>query len=164
MTPPGGLRSLRSAAPDERSSPVRIRTPLLLLCVVTALAAVGCSSSDDSSDSTPTTEAPPTTAAPIGGNTLPPTILTPTENTATVKVGSVVTFDMGDPGEGEFVAVSSDPAVFDVTGAGRTEGSATFNAGGTAKAPGEATVTVTYQGSMNGVGAPTTFTITVTAK
>ena len=93
-----------------------------------------------------------------------PTILTPGQTTATVKVGAVVTFDMGDPGDGQFVAVSSDPAVFDVTGAGRTEGGATFNAGGEARAPGEATVTVSYQGSANGVGAPTTFTITVTEK
>ncbi|MFM8238033.1 MAG: hypothetical protein ACKOBG_09795 [Actinomycetota bacterium] len=145
---------------------MRVRTGLILICALAALAAVGCSSKDsNSSDSTTTTTAAetPTTEGPIGGNVLPPVVLSPEETSATVKVETVVTFDMGDPGAGEFVAVSSDPAVFDVTGPGRTEAGATYNAAGKATAPGEATVTVSYRGSANGVGTPTTFTITVEA-
>ena len=141
---------------------MRVRLSILTVCVVAALVAVGCSSSDDSNDTSPTTEATPTTEGPIGGNTLPPTILTPTQTSATVKVGSVVTFDMGDPGDGKYVAVSGDPAVFEVTNEGRTEGGATYNAGGKAKSAGAASVTVSYQGSKNGVGTPTVFSITVT--
>jgi len=144
---------------------MRIRTGLIVLCSLAAIAVVGCSSDDsDSADTTTTTAAETTTTVgPIGGNVLPPVVLSPEKTSATVKVGTFVTFDMGDPGEGEYVAVSSDPAVFDVTGAGRTEGSATYNAGGKATAPGEATVTVSYRGAANGVGTPTTFTITVEA-
>ena len=88
-------------------------------------------------------------------------ILTPADPKATVKVGQVVTFDMGEPNGGTFVATSSAPAVFEVTGEGRTDGSATFNAGGKAVGKGVAEVTVQFKGSTNGLGTPTTFTITV---
>lgn len=135
------------------------RTLILTGFTIAALAVVGCSGSDDASKPTSTTS---TTQAPIGGNTLPPVVLTPQTTSTTVKVGTVVTFNMGDPGEGQYVAVSSDPAVFEVTSVGRTDGSATFNAGGKARSAGTATVSVSYRGAQNGVGAPTNFTITVT--
>lgn len=134
------------------------RSPRRLFAVV-ALAAVplvalaGCSSSDDSSST-----------EEVGQNVLPPVILSATNTTATVKVGTTVTFDMGDPGEGKFVATSDNTKVFKVESEGRTEGSATFNAGGKALSAGTARVAVSYAGSMNGMGTPTTFTITVTAE
>jgi len=144
---------------------MRIRTGLIVLCSLVALAAVGCSSDDsDSADTTTTTAAEtPTTMGPIGGDVLPPVVLSPEKTSATVKVGTIVTFDMGDPGEGEYAAVSSDPAVFDITSAGRSKSGTTYNAAGKALAPGEATVSVSYRGSANGVGTPTSFAITVEA-
>ena len=68
---------------------------------------------------------------------------------------------MGEPDGGTFVATSSAPAVFEVTGEGHSDGSATFNAGGKAVGKGVAEVTVQFEGSTNGLGTPTTFTITV---
>jgi len=137
--------------------------PLLALSV--ALAAGACSSDDDTADSsTSTTEATSTTASPSTsavGNVLPPVVLNAETTSATVKPGTVVTFDVGDPGEGRFVATSEDPKVFRVEGEGKVEGTATVNAGGVAVAPGTTKVSVQFMGSTNGVGAPTTFTITV---
>lgn len=92
---------------------------------------------------------------------LPPVVLSEQETSATVKVGTVVTFNVGDPGEGRFVATSADPAVFKVENEGKNEGTFTTNAGGVAVAAGTTEVTVQFFGSTNGVGAPTTFTITV---
>ena len=56
---------------------------------------------------------------------------------------------------------AAHPRYFEVTGEGRTDGSATFNAGGKAVGKGVAEVTVQFKGSTNGLGTPTTFTITV---
>jgi len=122
------------------------------------LSLAACSSDDDSSSSS--TTASDSTSSVIG-NVLPPTILTESETSATVSVGTVVTFNLGDPGEGRFVAESSDPAVFKVESEGRNQGTFTTNAGGVAVAKGTAEVTVQFFGSTNGVGSPTTFTITV---
>lgn len=137
--------------------------PLLALTV--ALAAGACSSDNDKADSsTTTTEKTSTTASPSTsavGNVLPPVVLNAEKTSATVKPGTVVTFDMGDPGQGRFVATSEDPKVFRVEGEGKVEGAATMNAGGVAVAPGTTKVTVQFMGSTNGVGTPTTFTITV---
>jgi len=122
-----------------------------------------CSSDDDESsskDASSSTTAS-TEAGPVGGDVTAPVVLSAEETSATVAVGTVVTFDMGEPGEGEFVAVSSDPAVFEVDSTGYNDGSATFNAAGTAVAAGTAEVTVSFRGSTNGVGTPTIFTITV---
>ncbi|MCD9625459.1 hypothetical protein [Rhabdothermincola salaria] len=131
--------------------------------VVLAVPLAACGDDDDST--TTTTEASggsDTTEAPIGGDVLPPVILTPEgETSATVSVGTVVSFDMGDPGDGTFVAVSEDPSVFQVDGEGKVDGSATFNAGGTAVGEGTTEVSVSYRGSLNGMGTPTVFTITV---
>ncbi len=124
--------------------------PLLALPLV----AGACSSDKDSKSSS-------TTTTSEVGNVLPPVILTPEQTTTTVKPGTTVTFDMGDPGEGSFVATSSDEAVFKVTSEGKVQGTFTTNAGGVAEAKGKAEVTVQFKGSVNGLGTPTTFTITV---
>jgi hypothetical protein len=121
------------------------------LAVVT-LSVAGCSSDKDSSSSS--------TTASVGA-VIAPTILTPTQTSATVKVGNVVVFDMGDLNGGTFVATSDNEKVFKVDSIGRTEGGTTYNAGGKALAAGKANVVVQFKGSANGLGTPTTFTITV---
>jgi len=134
------------------------------LAVTFGLALGACGSSDDKgSGSTTSTEAKSTstTAGPPVSGVAAPVVLTPSETSATVSVGTVVVFDMGDPGEGSFVAVSDDPAVFEVEGEGKVEGSMTTNAGGKALKAGTAHVAVSFHGSTNGVGTPTEFTITV---
>jgi len=136
----------------------------LVVVAVGVLTVAGCSSSKDSSSSATTSSAgggATTTASAIGGNVTAPVVLSPADPKATVAVGQVVTFDMGDPNGGTFVATSDEPAVFEVTGDGKTEGSATYNAGGKAVAAGVAEVVVQFKGSSNGLGTPTTFTITV---
>jgi hypothetical protein len=125
------------------------------------LTVAGCSSSDSSSSSTTTSGGATTTESVIGGDVTTPVVLSASAPTTTVKVGQVVTFDMGDPNGGTFVATSDKPAVFEIIGEGRTEGSATFNAGGRAVGTGVAEVVVQFHGSTNGLGTPTTFTITV---
>ena len=124
------------------------------LAVVT-LSVAGCSSDSDSSGSTSTT------GTPMVSGLAAPIMLTATQTSATVKVGNVVVFDMGDPNGGTFVATSDNEKVFKVDSIGRTEGGTTYNAGGKALAAGTAKVVVQYKGSMNGLGTPTTFTITV---
>jgi hypothetical protein len=137
---------------------MRIRPVLATgLAALLALSAAACSSSNESSTST--TSAPSTSE--VIGNVLPPVVLSESETSATVSVGTVVTFDLGDPGEGRFVAQSGDPEVFKVENEGKNEGTFTTNAGGVAVAAGTAEVTVQFFGSTNGVGSPTTFTITV---
>jgi hypothetical protein len=137
---------------------MRIRPVLATgLAALLALSAAACSSSNESSTST--TSAPSTSE--VIGNVLPPVVLSESETSATVSVGTVVTFDLGDPGEGRFVAQSGDPEVFKVENEGKNEGTFTTNAAGVAVAAGTAEVTVQFFGSTNGVGSPTTFTITV---
>ena len=137
---------------------MKLRTAVIAGTVVLSVAVLGvagCSSSKKSSDSTATT------VTGIGGNVTAPVVLSATNTSATVKVGQVVTFDMGNPNGGTFVATSDKPSVFEITGEGGTKGSATFNAGGKAVGVGTAKVVVQFHGSTNGVGSPTTFTITV---
>lgn len=135
---------------------MRIRA-LAVTGVVAALALSGlaCSSDDDAAD-----DSTATTQAEVG-NVLPPVILSEGDRSATVAVGTTVTFNFGDPGEGRFVAESSDASVFRVENEGKDEGTFTTNAGGVAVAKGTAEVTVQFFGADNGVGAPTTFTIVV---
>lgn len=136
---------------------MRIRPFLIAgLAAGLALGTVACSSDSDSSSDT--TE---TTGSSTVGNVLPPVILNADETSTTVGVGTTVTFDLGDPGEGRFVAESSDASVFRVEGEGKDQGTYTTNAGGVAVGKGTAEVTVQFFGSTNGVGSPTTFTITV---
>lgn len=137
-----------------------IRTIALAAGLAGALSfsVMACSSDDDNS-STDTTA--PSSDSSVVGNVLPPVVLNADDTSTTVNVGTTVTFDLGDPGEGRFVAESSDPSVFKVEGEGKTEGTYTTNAGGVAVASGTAEVTVQFFGSTNGVGSPTTFTVTV---
>jgi hypothetical protein len=128
------------------------------LVALVALTGSACSS-EESADTTTTSS--PDTTGPVGGNVLPPVVLTPQETSATVDVGTKVVFNVGEPGEGRFVATSADPAVFEVENEGKSEGTYSTNAGGVAVAPGTTEVTVQFFGSTNGVGSPTTFTITV---
>ena len=128
------------------------------LVALVALTGSACSS-EESADTTTTSS--PATTGPVGGNVLPPVVLTPQETSATVSVGTKVVFNVGEPGEGRFVATSADPAVFEVENEGKSEGTYSTNAGGVAVAPGTTEVTVQFFGSTNGVGSPTTFTITV---
>lgn len=137
-----------------------------VLVAAVAVVSAGCGSSSDSSSTTTTVKATTTTTAsgPVISGVVAPVVLSPTSASTptTVRVGQVVEFSMGDPGQGTYVATSSDPAVFDVRDEGRTVGTSAQNAGGVAVAAGTATVTVVYEGSMNGVGAPTEFRIIVT--
>lgn len=126
---------------------------IAVLSVVT-LSVAGCSSSNDSSGSS-------TTTAPSTGGVVAPVILNVNQTSATVKVGTVVVFDMGEPNGGTFVATSDNEKVFMVDSIGRTEKGTTYNAGGKALATGTANVVVQFKGSANGLGTPTTFTITV---
>jgi hypothetical protein len=128
------------------------------LVALVALTGSACSS-EESADTTTTSS--PATTGPVGGNVLPPVVLTPQETSATVDVGTKVVFNVGEPGEGRFVATSADPAVFKVENEGKSEGTYSTNAGGVAVAPGTTEVTVQFFGSTNGVGSPTTFTIIV---
>ena len=84
---------------------------------------------------------------------------------ATVRVGDTVVFNLGDPSPGTFVAASSDPAVVEITSTGGSQGTYTTNSGGTARAKGSATVTVTLEGTPSNASVATTpetvFMITV---
>lgn len=144
--------------------PSRRTTVALSVVTVVALAGVGAGacSSDSGSSSSATTEAPsPESTESTVGNVTTPVVLTPDDPSTTVTVGQVVTFDMGEPGDGSYVAVSDDEAVFRVDNDGKDEGTYATNAGGTAVGEGTATVAVSFRGSENGVGTPTEFTITV---
>lgn len=126
-----------------------------------SLTTMACSSDDTTSSTDTTAKSSDSSTESTVGNVLPPVVLNADDTSTTVKAGTTVTFDLGDPGEGRFVAESSDPSVFKVEGEGKTEGTYTANAGGVAVASGTAEVTVQFFGSTNGVGSPTTFTITV---
>lgn len=97
---------------------------------------------------------------PIGGDIIAPV----TENigdlqgaSVELKVGQVLNINTGDIPVDGYEGEAADPAIAEFT-PGRTDGSAEFNPGFTAKAPGttEATMTAT-QGGIQAV----TFTITV---
>ncbi len=129
----------------------------LAVVALAAASVVGIAACSDSKSSSTTT-----TTKPIGGNVLAPVVLNPNNLTATVKVGTVVTFDMGMPQSGgTFVAVSDNEKVFVVDSVGRTEGGTTYNAGGKALSAGVAKVAVSFRGSTNGMGTPVIYTITV---
>ena len=125
---------------------------------VAVLAVAGCSDSKSSGSTTTTAK----NSAGVGGNVTAPVILNANNTSATVKVGQIVTFDMGTPASGgSFVATSDNTKVFEVTSEGKSVGTSMQNAGGKALSAGVAKVSVVFKGSMNGVGAPTIFTITV---
>lgn len=142
-----------------------LRTSLLTVAAVSALALplVGCSGDGD--DATTTTDKVTTTLKEVGGNVLPPTMLDASSTSATVKVGATVVFSLGDPTPGRFVATSSDPKVVEITSTGGSQGTYTSNAGGKALAKGTAKVTVRLEGTPTDATVATTpetvFTITV---
>ncbi|NCY17884.1 MAG: hypothetical protein EBX39_14225 [Actinobacteria bacterium] len=139
---------------------MKIRTLAALGVVAlaaTTLTLAGCSDSKKASSSTSSS-----TVSGIGGNVTAPVILNANNTSATVKVGQIVTFDMGQPASGgSFVATSDNTKVFEVTSEGKSVGTSTQNAGGKAVGTGVAKVSVVFKGSMNGMGTPTIFTITV---
>ena len=113
------------------------------------LAPAACSNNDNDSDdkeSTSTTTSTTTKDDAAGAQVLPPVMLSATETTADLKVGETVVFDLGDPGDGKFVATSSDAAVVEITSDGGSQGSYSTNAGGKALSAGKATVTVVLEG------------------
>jgi len=119
----------------------RIRIPLLTGLIVAALALTACAG-----ESTPV-------IAPV------------TENVGDLqgtdvdlKVGQVLNIDTGDLAVDSYAGEVADPAVAEFT-AGREDGSATFNPGVTAKAPGTTEVVLSNEdGGIQDV----TFTVTVT--
>lgn len=125
---------------------------------VSVLAVTGCSDSNKDRNASPETMK---LAGGIGGNVTAPVILNPNNTSATVKVGQIVTFDMGPLNGGTYVATSENSKVFEVTSEGKSVGTSTQNAGGKAVGSGTTKVSVVFKGSTNGVGAPTIFTITV---
>ena len=115
------------------------------------LAPAACSKNDSDSDdkestSTSTVTSTSTKDDAAGSQVLPPVMLSATETTADLKVGETVVFDLGDPGDGRFVATSSDAAVVEITSDGGSQGSYSTNAGGKALSAGKATVTVVLEG------------------
>ena len=115
------------------------------------LAPAACSKNDSDSDdkestSTSTVTSTSTKDDAAGSQVLPPVMLSATETTADLKVGETVVFDLGGPGDGRFVATSSDAAVVEITSDGGSQGSYSTNAGGKALSAGKATVTVVLEG------------------
>jgi hypothetical protein len=148
--------------PNRHLVVARAAAAVALLVGATLLASCGDDGSSDASSSATTAPADAGSGSAIGGNVLPPVVLGPERTSATVAVGTVVTFDMGEPDGGTFVATSEDASVFRVDAEGKDQGSYTTNAGGTAMAKGSTRVSVVFEGSSNGVGSPTIFTVTVT--
>lgn len=105
---------------------------------VAALSACSSSSSNNASAS-----ATPSSASSASTSVLPPVIVADGATTATAKVGDTVVFNVADP-VGTKIA-TTDTSVLEIT-QGYTDGSATFNPGGTALQTGTATVTVTEPG------------------
>ena len=136
----------------------RLNRPVNRLIAATVLVAAiavplaGCSKSDSSASTT--------TAK--NSQVLPPTILGPAQTTATVKVGTVVTFNLGNPEPGKYIAKSDDPKVFEIISTGGSQGAYTTNAGGKAIATGTANVTVQLEGSATDASVPTIVTYTIT--
>ncbi|MCX6524507.1 MAG: hypothetical protein NTX58_07025 [Actinobacteria bacterium] len=117
------------------------------------LAPAACSKNDNDSDDKESTSTTTSTATSnstkddaAGSQVLPPVMLSATQTTADLKVGDTVVFDLGDPGDGKFVATSSDAAVVEITSDGGSQGSYSTNAGGKALSAGKATVTVVLEG------------------
>ena len=123
----------------------------ILAASLLLLAPAACSKNDSDSDdkestSTSTVTSTSTKDDAAGAQVLPPVMLSATETTADLKVGETVVFDLGDPGDGRFVATSSDAAVVEITSDGGSQGSYSTNAGGKALSAGKATVTVVLEG------------------
>lgn len=124
----------------------------LVLLLVAGLLVAACSSG--SPTNAPAPSASPIPSAPASGAELVgPVILDPQTTSATVTVGRMVVFKVDNP---ETWAISADPAGVVKVQKGANDGSATFNPGAQAVAPGKATVTL-----ANPAGDKLVFTITV---
>lgn len=100
-------------------------------------ALVGCSSTTSDQASSAAT-------AQIGGSqVLPPVIIEPGQTTATAKVGDLLYISVADPVT--TTVSTSTPDLVEVT-QGYDDGSAVFNPGATALAPGEAVITIAPAG------------------
>jgi hypothetical protein len=119
---------------------------------VLALAAISGCSSDEPAQPAGSPAASP--AAPSGTAGLPaPVIVEPDEAEATASVGETIVFNQPDPAN---TKVSTDrPDVLELT-QGSDDGSAQFNPGAVALAPGVAVVTI-----MAPDGTTSTVTVTV---
>jgi hypothetical protein len=117
------------------------RLAVLLLACLFLVACGGTASSGGPSGS------------PAGAELVGPVILDAQTTSATVDVGRMVVFNVDDP---ETWAISADPEGVVKVQEGYDDGSATFNPGAEALAPGIATVTLT-----NPAGDRLEFTITV---
>ncbi|MFM8973855.1 MAG: hypothetical protein ACKOOG_14745 [Actinomycetota bacterium] len=109
------------------------------------LAIAGVGDSD-----TPASAPTPTTRAedePIGDDIGDAVIATARETTVEVPRGRVIVFDLGEAGDGRYLAASDDPAVVRIDNRGvRSRDGAALNAAGRALAAGTTTVTVQFAG------------------
>ena len=148
------MRRLRAMTTSNRIFAATLAASLLIL------APAACSNNDneavDKESTTTTSEA----ADAGGAQVLPPIMLAATDTTADLKVGDTVVFELGDPGDGKFVATSSDVAVIEITSDGGSQGTYSTNAGGKALSAGKATVTVVLEGGDT-EAAPVVYELTV---
>ncbi len=98
---------------------------------------------------------PTSTATPSGAQMIGPVMVEPGQTEVSVAVGRMVVFNVADP-TAEMIA-TDNPEVLNVT-PGRDDGSAVFNPGAEALAPGTATVTLTNMDT----GATQVVSVTVT--
>ena len=124
-----------------------------LAIAASALAAVSLTACSSGSSSSSSSSASASSSA-VGGNVLPPVMVMPGQTTATAKVGDFVVFSQPDPTK---TKISTDkPDVLELT-QGKDDGSAQFNPGAKAIAPGTAVVSITAAD-----GTVTQVTVTVT--
>ena len=97
------------------------------------------------------------------GDARNPIVIVPGQVDTRVKLGDVVVFSMGDPGDGEWFAASEDPLVIRITNSGRTVDGVTTDAAGRAVGVGETEVVLQYRGRDGESPDSQRFTITVSA-
>ena len=116
------------------------RRPRLARVVVVAALVVSAAGGCASGSSGREQGSPTQSVASSGSNQLPaPVIVAPDQTTAEATVGETIVFDQPDPAN---TTISTDkPDVLELT-QGSDDGSALFNPGATALAPGVAVVTI----------------------
>lgn len=130
-------------------------TPAVAVVAVLALTAIsGCSSGEPAHPAQPAGSLAASAGAPSGAAGLPaPVIVEPGQAEATASVGETIVFSQPDPANSK---VSTDrPDIVELT-QGSDDGSAQFNPGAVALAPGVAVVTI-----VAADGATSTVTVTV---
>lgn len=111
---------------------------LAAIALLGVVAIAGCSSSTTPSSDSPSSSA----AASQAAGMLPPVIINVDETTATAKVGDFIDILVADNDIAGTTVSTTTPDLVEVTQA-REDGSAIFNPGGKALAPGTAIITVT---------------------